>query len=51
MARAIIHLLQNPDKTKAMESEGTKAAPEKFTTEAMVKAHENLYKSLIANCR
>jgi len=47
MANAIIELLENPDKAKAMGVAGRKAVEEKFTIEAMVKEYEELYFSLL----
>jgi glycosyltransferase involved in cell wall biosynthesis len=47
MANAIINLLQNPDKAKAMGNAGKKLVEEKFTVEAMVKKYEKLYFSLL----
>jgi glycosyltransferase involved in cell wall biosynthesis len=49
MANAIINLLKNSDKAKAMGSEGKKVVLAKFTVEAMVKCYENLYRSLMFN--
>jgi glycosyltransferase involved in cell wall biosynthesis len=47
MANAIINLLQNPDKAKAMGVAGRKVVQERFTVEAMVKKYEKLYFSLL----
>lgn len=47
MANAIINLLENPDKARAMGSAGRAVVKEKFTVEAMVEKYEELYQSLI----
>jgi glycosyltransferase involved in cell wall biosynthesis len=49
MTNAILNLLENSDKAKAMGSEGKKVVLAKFTVEAMVKSYENLYRSLMFN--
>jgi glycosyltransferase involved in cell wall biosynthesis len=47
MANAIINLLQNPEKAGAVGAAGRKVIQERFTVEAMVKKHEELYFSLL----
>ena len=49
MAEAIIGLLQNPDKAKAMGAAGRKVVQEKFTVEGMVRKYEEVYFSLLKN--
>lgn len=49
MADAIISLLKNPEKAVAMGEMGRKVVQERFTLEAMVKKHEDLYISLLKN--
>jgi glycosyltransferase involved in cell wall biosynthesis len=51
MAGAITALLQEPDKAKAMGAAGKRLVEEKFSLRAMVHSYENLYKSLIAECK
>ena len=47
LAKAIINLLNEPNKAEEMGKAGRKIAQEKFTTEAMVKNYEKLYQELI----
>ena len=51
LAKAVIELLQNPDKAKAMGDAGRKLANEKFTVEAMVRSYERLYVTLMEDVK
>ena len=51
MAKAIIDLLQNPEKALAMGAAGKKLVEEKFTIESMVNSYERLYESLLSEIK
>ena len=51
LANAIINLLHEPNKAEEMGKAGRKIVQEKFTTEAMTKQYEKLYKELIQSAR
>jgi glycosyltransferase involved in cell wall biosynthesis len=51
MANAIINLLQNPDKARAMGAAGKRLVEGNFSKKAMVEKYENLYKSLIGDSK